>query len=643
MRVLLRLAFHQARHTFLTLLTLCNLLLLTLANQAEMIALGLLANTGQDCFTLFGKEEGRYLYPVEEISEQHLFQAWQAIPKERPGILSKKDAKNYLAAKKKSSIFSRIVRFLSRTLDIEKGFHLFILVLVSIAFFKAVMLFSSRFTTQLLSIRITKDLRMRYFQHIQSLPFQFYQEYNVGALSSRAVGDAGQIAHSINSCLTNYLQTPFTIFSTLIACFCFSWKLSLIIFVGLPLIILPVLILTRKVKRVAREIHQNQENFTSVLLDFLSGIQTVKIFSMEPFALKKYQEQNQHMAYLESKSAKYSLMTRPFLHTVTTTCLATVALFGLHILGMSVAELIVFCGFLHMFYEPVKKFSEENANIQRGVVAAERMLDVLEKKPDIADKQGAKVLTTFEDELAFEKVFFSYQDKPALHEISFRVKKGQTVAIVGSTGAGKSTIAQLIPRLYDVSQGRILIDGANITDFTQKSLRSLIAFVPQKPFLFYDTVYNNIAIGREASEEGVIEAAKMASAHDFIQALPQGYHTLLAETGKNLSGGEQQRIAIARALLGKAPILVLDEATSSLDSLSENSIKQALSSLQGAVTQIIIAHRLSTIEHADRILYVQRGKILAEGTKEELLERCAPFRLMWMTYHPSYERESPVS
>ncbi len=603
MKLLLKVAIRNKQHTFLVALTFINLILFTLANHAEMLALGLIANTG----------ESMQMSRIE---------------------------KTYGLEEQSPSFFRQIIDLFASKTGGENGFHTLVFLLVSVAFFKAMMLFSSRFTTQILSIRLTRDLRMQYFEHIQSLPFCFYQDFNVGALSARTVGDAGQIAGSINSCLTNYIQTPFTILSTLALCFYCSWQLSLVIFVVMPLIILPVVILTRKVKKVAREIQKNQETFTSVLLDFLTGIQTVKIFSMEPFAMKKYQEQNQHMAHLESKSAKYSLLTRPFLHTVTTTCLAVVALFGLHVLKMSIAEIIVFCGWLHMFYDPVKKFSEENANIQRGVIAAERMFEVLNKKPEIIDKKQAKDVTSFHKSLIFSDVFFRYKKQFVLKNISFSVQKGDIVAIVGPTGAGKSTIAHLIPRLYDVHQGKVALDGVNITEFTQKSLRKLIAFVPQKPFLFYDTVFNNIATGKNATLKEVEEAAKSAFAHDFIMQLPQNYHTVLSEMGKNLSGGEQQRIAIARALFRKSPILVLDEATSALDAISEEKIKQALVQLQGKVTQIIIAHRLSTIEQATKILYLENGEILAQGTKKSLLETCKPFQVMWETYHQTEARSS---
>lgn len=406
----------------------------------------------------------------------------------------------------------------------------------------------------------------------------------------------------------------------------------MIIFLGLPLIIMPVIYLTRQVKRITRQLQKNQETFSSVLLDFLAGIQTVKVFAMEAFSLRKYKEQNDQMAMLESKSAKYGLLTRPVLHLIATCCLAVVVLFGLYTLHMTIGQLLMFCGLLHLFYEPVKKFAEENANIQKGVVAAERMFEVLHLKPQIQDHDGALTLSGFKNIIEFDKVWFRYRDEWIIRDLSFTVKKGEIVALVGTTGAGKSTIVQLLPRLYEVQKGEIRIDGIPINAITQKSLREQIAFVPQKPFLFFDTVIENIAFGRSFSREEIVDAAQKAYAHEFIVELPKQYDTLLAEMGKTLSGGQQQRLAIARALVKKAPILIMDEATSSLDSISEQRIKTALRDLQGQVTQILIAHRLSTIEHADKIIYLEKGRKLAEGTIEELLHTCLPFRLMWESY-----------
>jgi ABC-type multidrug transport system fused ATPase/permease subunit len=377
-----------------------------------------------------------------------------------------------------------------------------------------------------------------------------------------------------------------------------------------------------------------------VLIDFLAGIQTVKIFAMEMFSLKKYKEQNDRMAVLESKTAKYGLLTRPILHAITTLCLASVVLFGLYTLNMTVSQLIVFCGLLQLVYEPVKKFADENANIQRGVVAAERMFEVLNQKSHIEDKDGAFQLTSFNDKIEFDHVWFRYgEGEWVLKDVSFTVRKGETVAIVGPTGAGKSTIVQLLPRLYDVQKGEIRIDGKPLNTYAQKSVRESIAFVSQKPFLFYDTVAANIAFGKNFTKEEIQNAARRAHADEFIVRLPQQYDSMLAEGGQNLSGGQQQRLAISRALVKNAPVLILDEATSALDSLSENRIKKAIADLHGSVTQILIAHRLATIEHADRIIYLERGQKIAEGPRDELLATCEGFRLMWEALYRVEERQ----
>ncbi len=632
MKLLLQAALRNSKHFTLAILTLVTLLLSTIANQCEMFSIGLMANTGADFFTLFSSPDGKKI--KDKISLNDIQRRWDLIDVNGDGLITKQEAATYIASRKSdANPLGWVMPKIAAHFDVERNFSLLIVILVCIALFKAITLFASRYITQLLSIRVTRDLRQQYFEHIQSLPLSFYQEQNLGSLSSRAVGDAGQIASSLNSYLTNYLQTPFTIASTLCACFYLSWKLSLIIFLGLPLIIMPVIFLTRQVKRITRQIQKNQETFTSVLLDFLAGIQTVKIFAMEAFSLRKYKEQNDRMAHLESKSAKYGLLTRPLLHLIATGCLAIVVLFGLYSLHMTVGQLLMFCGLLHLFYEPVKKFAEENANIQKGVVAAERMFEVLHLKPQIEDRDGAIQLSGFKNIIEFDRVWFKYRDEWVIRDVSFTIKRGEVVALVGATGAGKSTLVQLLPRLYEVQRGEIRIDGVPLNAVTQKSLREQIAFVPQKPFLFFDTVAENIAFGRKFTIEEIEQAARRAYAHEFIDEFPDRYNTLLAEMGKTLSGGQQQRIAIARALVKKAPILIMDEATSSLDAISEQKIRRAMQELQGEITQILIAHRLSTIEHADKIIFFDRGRKIGEGRLSELLETCLPFRLLWETYH----------
>lgn len=639
MKLLIKAAIQSRKHLTLLIFSLVALLGMTVANQLEMFALGMLSDAGADFFALFGSQEAGST--ANAVSLNEVTAKWQEIDPDNTGVITKQAATTYIGAHKHGNPLSWFMSMVKTRLNMQDNLRALVMMLLVVATFKATWLFLSRYMTQILSIRVSRDLRKSYFQHIQLLPMSFYQQHNIGSLSSRVVADANQIASSLNSCLTNLLQAPFIIFSTLGVCFYLSWQLSLVIFFGLPMIIIPIVLLTKRVKRVSRQLQNNQERFTSVLIDFLAGIQTVKIFSMEPFSLRKYQEQNERMALLEGKAAKYGLLVRPILHTITTVCLAFIAIFGLYVLQMSISQLIVFCGLLHLLYEPVKKFAEENANVQRGIVAAERMYDVLHLKPHIEDKPGARQLTEFKESLEFKNVWFRYEGDWILKDVSFTVRKGETVAIVGPTGAGKSTIVQLIPRLFDIGKGHIRIDGLDVSDYTQKSLRDMIGFVPQKPFLFYDTVAANISYGQDYSQEAIERAAARAYADEFIERMPEKYQSMVAETGKNLSGGQQQRLAIARALFKNAPILILDEATSSLDAISENRIKQAIAGLHGEITQIVIAHRLTTIEHADRIIYLEQGEKIAEGTWEELLANCEPFRVMWQTHTRSQKSLPP--
>ncbi|MCI5052169.1 MAG: ABC transporter ATP-binding protein/permease [Simkaniaceae bacterium] len=642
MKLLLKAAFRVKRHLSLVFATLITLVLLTVANQCEMITLGVISNTGADFFSLFRTETTDTPFDQREVSLSEVQKIWPEISGSAERPITKQDTVRFLA-KNDSNFLSRILQKFRKELNLSgSNLETILTMLILVAIFKAIFLFASRYTTQLLAIRVSTDLRQQYFEHIQKLPMSFYHKYNIGSLSSRVAGDASQISLSINSLITNYVHTPFTLVTSLVVCFYISWQLSLVIFFGLPSIVFPVIFLTRKVKRITRQFLKNQERFTSVLIDYLAGIQTVKIFSMEKFSLKKYKEQNDQMAYLQQKTAKYDLLVRPILHTITTFCLAAVVIFGLYFLNISVPELIVFCGFLHMFYEPVKKFAEENTNIQKGVVAAERLFEVMRLEPHFTDKDGASVLTEFTSKIEFDHVWFKYEDEWVLKDVSFTIEKGQTVGIVGATGAGKSTILQLLPRLYEVQRGSILVDGIALGEITQQSLREQISFVSQKPFLFYDTVASNIAYGKPYSREEIINAAKRGHAHEFIVDLPDQYDTHLAEMGQTLSGGQQQRLAISRALVKKAPILILDEATSALDSISEDHIRRAIQELHGEITQIIVAHRLSTIEHADKIIFIQDGEKVAEGTKDELLASCPQFKLMW-EFHFNPNAQTPIT
>lgn len=633
MNLLLRAALENRKHLLLLIITLLAMIGATVATQLEMFAVKVITTKGVDAFELFATKSGGGIEKGETIFKEDLEEAWQAMDPDAHGSVDKMDAHRYLSNFKKESPVDQAVEWLNGRFDIFANASHLVWLLVAMALFNAVALFINRYSIQLVAIKVSRDLRQKYFEHIQSLPMSFYQDSNIGQITARVVSDAFTIANAINSCLINFIQTPFALVTTLTLCFMTSWQLSLIVFLGAPLIILPIYILTRAVKRVSRRILKNQEKFAAVLVDFLAGVQTVKVFAMESFSLKKYKEQNDQMMRLEEKSARYACSARPTMHAIATLFLAFIFVYGLYIAHMSLSSVLFFCALLIVLYEPIKKFAEENAHIQRGVAAAERMYEVLDIKPQIEDHPNAVAMESFEDSITFDDVWFRYDEQWVLKGLSFTVKKGETVAIVGPTGSGKSTIVQLLPRLYDIEKGSISIDGQPLISYTQKSLRQQISFVTQKPFLFLDTVTENIAFGQPYDEESLQVAAKKAQAHSFISQLPNGYETVLAESGKNLSGGQQQRLAIARALFKKAPILVMDEATSSLDAVSESKIKEVMQAMQGEVTQIVIAHRFSTIEHADKIIFMDQGHKIAEGTKDELMETCPDFRLMWNMMH----------
>ncbi|MCB1119008.1 MAG: ABC transporter ATP-binding protein [Chlamydiia bacterium] len=629
MKLLVSTVLKRSQHRSIFLLTLVAMCFLTLASQLEIFTLGVIAHKGSDFFELFAPIKNQQLQSTEEISWENVEERWRAIPRSNSDKLTRAEAQQFIETANHKNVVGSVMAKMKQWIPIHKNFYLLAAFITLVAFFKAITLFTHRYCAKLIAIRVSRDLRERYFQHLQTLPMTFYQKYDIGTLSSRVVGDATMIADSVNACLVNFFQTPFTVLTTLIICFLTSWQLSLMIFVGFPLIAFPIMALARKVKKLSKQVQQNQEKFSGVLLDFIAGIQTVKVFAMEGFSLNKYREFNNRMAKLEQKSARYDVSTRPIVHTIGMFLLSLALVWGLFVLHMDVAEVLFYCGLMWVFYEPIKKFAEENSQIQRGVAAAERMEEVMQIHPQIFDSPTAIALKAFTDSITFANVWFRYEEEWVLQDLSFTARKGEMVAIVGPTGSGKSTIVQLIPRLYEPERGAILIDGKPLSDYTQSSLRDQIAFVPQKPFLFFDTVAANIAFGRPFTQKQIEEASHRAHAHEFIAKLSEGYQTMVAAGGNNFSGGQQQRLAIARALVKQAPILVMDEATSSLDTLSEAQIKSALNEQRGKITQIVIAHRLSTIEDADRIVYLDQGRKLAEGTRDELLATCIPFKAMW--------------
>lgn len=597
----------------------------TLASQMEMLSLGMITSTGADFFRLFSDtSESKVAISRADIDRQ-----WGSIDTSQQGVITVEDAKWAMAKHQDRNPLKVVLNHVAAKADLTQNLPLLAMVLVMVAVLKGISLFGSQYTKQLVMIRISRDLRQQYFEHIQQMPLQFYHQYNVGSLSSRVQTDAMHIAQGVYSALTTYVQTPIAVVSSLAVCFYVSTQLSLLVFIAFPIVVGPILFLARRVKRAARALQRNNEHLNSVLIESLTGIHTVKLFAGEQLSVEKFRRHNDEMARLEAKGARYAFLSRPILHMAATFMLAGIILFGLYWAHLSVSEILIFCGLVYLMYEPIKRLNDENLQIQRGVAAADRMFEVLQLKPEIEDARDAIPLEGFRHRIEYVNVGFGYGEERVLRDINCIIERGKMVAVVGPTGGGKSTLVNLLPRLYEPQEGEIRIDGRPLAAYTQNSLRRQIAFVPQRPFLFLDTVAENIAFGGKFTPSEIELAARRAHAHDFICALPQGYDTLLAERGNGLSGGQQQRLAIARALARRAPILVLDEATSSLDAMSEHQIKLAIAELRGQITQIIIAHRLSTIEDADCILYIDEGRITATGSREELIESCTGFRQMW--------------
>ncbi len=352
MKLLLKAALLNRKHYFLLIVTVFAMFFLTLASQMEMFSLGVMAKTGPDFFTLFGKEKEGKLTSVPALSLEDVEQKWGKIAEN--GVVTQEGANAYIATHGGMSIVQKVNAFLDAKFHISNDLKKLALVLVFVAVFKAVSLFAHRYFTQLVAIRVSRDLRQKYFEHIQDMPLSFYHDYDIGSLSSRVGGDAGIVAQAINALLINYLQTPFAVLSTLLACFYISWQMSLVIFVGFPLIIVPIVIIARKIKVISKQMQRNQEGFASVLFDFLSGILTVKVFAMEEFSLKKYKEHNDRFAKLEERSARYGLASRPILHTISSLCFASVILAGLYIFRLSPSDLLVFVVFYMSFMSPSK-------------------------------------------------------------------------------------------------------------------------------------------------------------------------------------------------------------------------------------------------------------------------------------------------
>jgi subfamily B ATP-binding cassette protein MsbA len=472
--------------------------------------------------------------------------------------------------------------------------------------------------------RIVAHLRQQLYEHLQRLPLSFFDRMPTGLLMSRVTNDVNLIQGAVSNAITGLLKDPLTLVGLLAVMFARDWQLSLIAMVVLPFAFFPVVKFGRMLRRISTKSQESMGDISVILHETISGSRIVKAFGMEEYEKERFNRENiRYFRYL-MKSVMVRALSSPLMEFLGGIAIVFVILYGGYrvIQGVSTpGEFFSFLGALLLLYEPIKRLSRINNVVQQGIAAATRIYDVLDTSPGIQDEPDAIQLPPIQRELEFRNVQFRYDNEPVLKDIDLKVSAGEVIAIVGVSGAGKSTLVDLIPRFYEVSGGTVLIDGIDVRNVTMDSLRNQIGIVTQQTILFNDTVRNNIAYGDINKSDGeIIAAAKAANAYDFIMKMDQGFDTLIGEQGARLSGGERQRLCIARALLKNAPILILDEATSSLDSEAELEVQKALENLMAGRTTLVIAHRLSTIQNADRIVVISNGRIVEEGRHDELLE-----------------------
>ncbi len=497
------------------------------------------------------------------------------------------------------------------------------LLIVGLYLLKGIFFYGQSYLMNYVGQRIVADLREKLYHHLQYLSLSFFTKTPTGILISRLTNDVALIQGAVSSALTSILRDSFTIIALTGVVFYQDWKLACIAAIILPLAAIPIVKFGKKLRKFSIKGQVRMGFITSLLQETISGNRIVKAFTMEDYESRRFAAENDQYFKIIMKRQKIRALSSPVVETLGAVLMAGIVLIGGYavIKGNSTPGTFgSFLAALVLLYKPFKSLSMVNDVVQGGLAAGSRVFELLDITPDIRDTDGAVPLDGISGAIKFEQVSFKYEDDMVLRDIDLEVKVGNIVALVGMSGAGKTTLVNLIPRFYDLDEGRITIDGRDIRTFTLKSLREHIGIVTQQTILFNDTVRNNIAYGDITRSEGEIaEAAKAANAHGFIEKLPLGYDTVIGERGVKLSGGEQQRISIARALLKNAPILILDEATSSLDSESESQVQAALERLMANRTVFLIAHRLSTIRNAHRIVVIDNGRIVEEGTHDELL------------------------
>ena len=480
--------------------------------------------------------------------------------------------------------------------------------------------------TNVLSLRMSSDMRLKLYAHFIKSDIEKLHSKSSGNMMASIMNEVSSIVGMIGTLVNGFVKQFFTLFALIFLMFKQSMELSLIAFIGFPLAAYPIYRIGKRLRNLSFKNLEVAGKLMSQMSDTLQYSKLVKAYNCENFEIGRMSKIIEGVFQLGKKISRISLISSPFVEALGGIGVAAVIWYGGHqvVAGKTTpGAFFSFFAAMMMAYKPLKSVSTMNNGIQMGLAAATRLYTLLDENPQIADRENAKVLIKPKGDIEFDNVSFAYvEDKPVLKSVNFQIKAGQTIAFVGHSGGGKSTIMNMILRFYDPSSGFIRLDGSDVRDLTVSSLRKSMSVVNQEVMLFDDTILENIRYGKEdASEEEIINAAKMAEADEFISQFPEKYHTKVGQNGILLSGGQRQRIAIARAILYNAPILLLDEATSALDPLSEKLVKDALRKLMKNRTTLVIAHRLSTVIHADKIIVISKGEVVEQGTHQELLAK----------------------
>jgi subfamily B ATP-binding cassette protein MsbA len=481
--------------------------------------------------------------------------------------------------------------------------------------------------------KIVNDIRDQLYTHIETLSFSYFTRTPTGVIISRIINDVNLVQGAITKAPSSLLQGIFTMAGLTGYILYLNWRLALFSIIVLPLAGVALSKFSKRFRKASTSMQEQIGVLTTHLHETIGGIRIVKAFGMEAYESRRFTEKNRNLFDSLMRAIKTGAISHPVMEVISILGTSLVILFGLYAIvagTMTVGDFFSFMAALVFFYRPLRDLNSVNNTVQDGVAAAKRIFEVLDTEPEIRDRQGAIDASRGFKTIEFRSLSFKYEEEPVLKDIDLIVSAGETIAIVGKSGGGKTTLVNLIPRFYDVTGGAILIDGDDVRDLSLGSLRSLTAIVTQQTILFNDTVRNNIAYGNTSRPfDDVLRAARSAYADDFIRTLPEGYDTVIGESGVKLSGGQRQRIAIARALLKDAPVLILDEATSSLDTQSEREVQKALDTLMAGRTSFVIAHRLSTIMNADRIIVLKDGRIIEQGRHGELLARGGEYKNLY--------------